>query len=60
MVWFNVNKTLVASSNISGLEANAGFFRLLMMGIFDPYELRLCDKLLISQLINTVTLATIR
>ena len=27
----------VASSNTSRLEAHAGFFRLLMMGIFDPY-----------------------
>ena len=29
----------VASSNTSRLEAHAGFFRLLMRGIFDP-----CDK----------------
>ena len=29
----------VASSNKSRLEANAGFFRLLMKGIFDPYVL---------------------
>ena len=29
----------VASSNMSRLEAHAGFFRLLMKGIFDPYEL---------------------
>ena len=29
----------VASSNISCLEAQAGFFRLLMKGIFDPYVL---------------------
>ena len=29
----------VASSNKSCLEAHAGFFRLLMMGIFDPYAL---------------------
>ena len=27
----------VASSNTSGLEAHAGFFRLLLRGIFDPY-----------------------
>ena len=27
----------VASSDISHLEADAGFFRLLMKGIFDPY-----------------------
>ena len=29
----------VASSNMSGLEAHAGFFRLLMKGIFGPYVL---------------------
>ena len=29
----------VASSNMSRLEAHAGFFRLLMKGIFDPYVL---------------------
>ena len=29
----------VASSNMSRLEAPAGFFRLLMKGIFDPYVL---------------------
>ena len=29
----------VASSNTSHLEAHAGFFRLLMKGIFDPYVL---------------------
>ena len=29
----------VASSNSSRLEAQAGFFRLLMKGIFDPYVL---------------------
>ena len=29
----------VASSNTSCLEAHAGFFRLLMKGIFDPYVL---------------------
>ena len=27
----------VTSSNMSRLEANAGFFRLLMKRIFDPY-----------------------
>ena len=27
----------VASSNTSRLEAQTGFFRLLMKGIFDPY-----------------------
>ena len=29
----------VASSNMSCLEAHAGFFRLLMKWIFDPYVL---------------------
>ena len=29
----------VTSSNTSCLEAHAGFFRLLMKGIFDPYVL---------------------
>ena len=29
----------VASSNMSCLKAHAGFFRLLMKGIFDPYVL---------------------
>ena len=29
----------VASSNTSRLEVHAGFFRLLMKGIFDPYDL---------------------
>jgi hypothetical protein len=31
----------VASSNTSRWEAHAGFFRLLMMGIFDPYVINL-------------------
>ena len=34
----------VASSNMSGLEAHAGFFRLLMKGIFDPYVLNLMHQ----------------
>ena len=38
----------VASSNTSRLEAHAGFFRLLMKGIFNPYVLRPFDKKLIS------------
>ena len=38
----------VASSNMSRLEAHAGFFRLLMKGIFDPYVLWPFDKKLIS------------
>ena len=37
----------VASSNTSYLEAHAGFFRLLMKGIFDTYVLCLLDKKLI-------------
>ena len=32
-----INYHKVASSNTSRLEAHAGFFRLLMKGIFDPY-----------------------
>ena len=38
----------VASSNTSRLEAHAGFFRLLMKGIFNPYELRPFDKKFVS------------
>ena len=38
----------VASSNMSRLEAHAGFFRVLMKGIFDPYVLWPFDKKLIS------------
>ena len=34
----------VASSNTYRLEAHAGFFRLLMKGIFDPYVLWPFDK----------------
>ena len=34
---FNYRK--VASSNMSRLEAHAGFFRLVMKGIFYPYVL---------------------
>ena len=34
----------VASSNTSRLEAHAGFFRLLMKGIFGPYVLWPFDK----------------
>ena len=34
-----VNYHKGASSNTSRLEAHAGFFRLLMKGIFDPYVL---------------------
>ena len=35
----NTNYRKVVSSNTSCLEANKGFFRLLMKGIFDPYVL---------------------
>ena len=38
----------VASSNKSRLETHAGFFRLLLKEIFDPYVLRPFDKKLIS------------
>ena len=31
--------TIVTSSNTSRLDAHAGFFRLFMKGIFDPYVL---------------------
>ena len=34
----------VAHSNKSHLEAHAGFFRLLIRGIFDPYVLWPFDK----------------
>ena len=37
----------VVSSKMSGLEAYAGFFRLLMKGIFDPYVLCPFDKKLV-------------
>ena len=36
----------VTSSNTSRLEANAGFFRLLMKGIFDPYVKNFEKKLI--------------
>ena len=38
----------VSSSNTSRLDAHAGFFRLLMKGIFGPYVLWSFDKKLIS------------
>ena len=38
----------VMSSNTSRLEAHAGFFRLIMKGIFDPCVLWPFDKKLIS------------
>ena len=42
----------VASANTSSIEAHAGFFRLLMKGIFDPYVP--FDKKLIFQLVMHV------
>ena len=36
---YSANYRKVASSNTSCFEALAGFFRLLMKGIFDPYVL---------------------
>ena len=42
------NYRKVASSNTSCLEGHAGFFKLLMKGIFDPYVLSSFDKKLIS------------
>ena len=44
----------VASSNTFRLEAHAGFFRLLMKGIFDPYVLWPFDKKLILQLVTRI------
>ena len=44
----------VASSNTSCLEAHAGFFRLLMKGIFDTYVQGPFDKKLISLLVTHV------
>ena len=38
----------VASSNMACLEAHAGFFKMLMKGIFDPGVLWPFDKKLIS------------
>ena len=38
----------VVSSNTSGLEAHAGYFKLLMKWFFDPYVLCPFDKKLIS------------
>ena len=44
----------VASSDTSCLEAHAGFFWLLMKGIFDPSVLWPFDKKLISQFVTRV------
>ena len=44
----------VASSNLSRLETHAGFFRLLMKGIFDPYVLGPFDEKFISKLVTCV------
>ena len=38
-VFIEIKYPKVTSSNTSRLEAHAGFFRLLMKGIFDPYLL---------------------
>ena len=37
IMWGHCDIRIVASSNTSCLDAHAGFFRLLMKGIFDPY-----------------------
>jgi hypothetical protein len=42
------NYCKVVSPNTSHLEAHAGFFRLLVKGIFNPYELQPFYKKLIS------------
>ena len=39
---------------MSCLEADAGFFKLLMKGIFDPYVLWPVDKKLISWLVTRI------
>ena len=44
----------VGSSNTSHLETHAGFSRLLMKGIFDPYVLSPFDKKVISKLVTCV------
>ena len=44
----------IASSNTSRLEAHAGFFRLLMKGIFDPNVLSPFDKKLIFKLVTRI------
>ena len=48
----------VASSNMSCLEAHAGFFRLLMKGIFDPY-VQCTPDLVTSYLVTNPDLVTI-
>ena len=47
-VMLNYDYRKVASSNTFCLEAHAGFFRLLIKGIFDPNVLWPFDKKLIS------------
>ena len=44
----------VTSSNLSHLETHAGFFRLLMKGIFDPYVLGPFDEKFISKLVTRI------
>ena len=45
--FFKCRYRKVASSNTSRLEAHAGFFRLLLKVIFDPYALKRFYKKLI-------------
>ena len=45
---------IITSSNTSCLEAHAGFFILLMKGIFDPYVLWPFDKKFIFELVMSV------
>ena len=44
----------VASSNTFRLKAHAGFFRLLMKGIFDPYILGPFDKKMFFEFVTRV------
>ena len=46
----------VVSSNTSHLEAHAGFFRMLMKGIFDAYVLGHFDKKIIFELVTRVSI----
>ena len=49
-----MNTKKIASSNTSHLEAHAGFFRLLMKGIFVSYLLWPFDKKLISYIVALI------
>ena len=53
--WDQPKYRKVASSNTSRLEAHAGFFRLLMKGIFDAYVLWPFGKKLIFELVMCVS-----